>query len=128
MAVRSSTLIVIAGAVLALALAPTLATARDEPKRIRVHVKIMDIDGSGVDGGLRAAASVCEKHRRVDLYYTASYAGDDWTKVASTAADRGGFWEFDQSLAPGGYQARVAQKSTRDYNCKRSFSDVEELF
>jgi hypothetical protein len=114
--------------VLVLALAPTLATARDEPKWIRVHVKIMDIDGSGVDGGLRAAASVCEKHRRLDLYYTSSCAGDDWTKVASTAADRGGFWEFDQSLAPGGYQARVAQKSTRDYNCKRSFSDVEERF
>ena len=104
-------------------------TAKAAPKLYPLATKIDDLDISGADGALRSPKRGCEANRPVVLKYSPSFGEtDDWTAVASTRADRGGFWEIEQPLGTGAYQAVVERKMTSEYRCKKGFSDIEELF
>jgi hypothetical protein len=99
------------------------------PKLYPLATKIDDLDVSGADGALRSPKRGCEANRPVALKYSPSFGEtDDWTTVATTRADRGGFWEIEQPLGTGAYQAVVERKNAAEYRCKKGFSDIEELF
>jgi hypothetical protein len=118
--------LVAAGAALCLGAS---AAEAGPPRLYPLAAKIDDLDVSGADGALRSPKRGCAANRPVALKSSPSFGEtDDWTTVASTRADRGGFWEIEQPLATGAYQAVVARKNTPEYRCKKGISDIEELF